>query len=96
MYVCADVLCKPLWGAGTCFFYPNPETLQRQGGVCVRPLCSYGSGTRGAVTYWQQLLIEFLQVEDVMGLGPLLVSKSVTESGFKALGFFLIGKKFVS
>lgn len=31
-----------------------------------------------------------------MGLGPLLVSKSVTESGFKALGFFLIGKKFVS
>lgn len=90
MDVCADVLCKPCGGLGRASFTLIPR-LSKGGAGCAGAAQVLGSSHLLAIVTNR---VSASGRND--GLGPLLVWKSVTESGFKALGFFLIEKKFVS
>lgn len=93
--MCADVLCKPCGGLGRASFTLIPRLSKGREGWACGPC----AGTAQVLGSSHLLAIVTDRVSASGrndGLGPLLVWKSVTESGFKALGFFLIEKKFVS
>lgn len=92
MDVCADVLCKPCGGLGRASFTLIPRLSKGGAGYACGP-CA-GAAQVLASSHLLAIVTNRVSASGRNdGLGPLLVWKSVTESGFKALGFFFNRKE---